>query len=143
MILETKHLAPYLPYGLKVYDVKNEIHTMISVVDNGFNKHIMTNLNAMMCTRTNIEHCKPILRPLSDSEKFFSSIFDDDIDVRTFLNDAYIGDDDSVYENWEDFLNHKPEFWLKGAFDVFVKYNFDVFGLIPNGLAIDINTIKE
>ena len=61
MKLELKHLAPYLPYGLKIYmeDLRSHVKPFFWTL----NKE--TNINDLI-DRQN----KPILRPLSDLSKF-------------------------------------------------------------------------
>jgi hypothetical protein len=140
--LEIKHLAAYLPHGLKVYDLTGEIHTMISVVSYGFNKHIMTNMNGMTCTRTNIEHCKPILHPLSK--------FGDSDDLRKVYEFIGLGKWCEAYDNyfniWFDDLSNVDKLILQAPYEIFQYFlanHYDVFSLIPDNLAIDINTLNQ
>jgi len=144
MKLELKHLAPYLPYGLKVNFSRN----------NGMFKSDNVNLqNTAMCHNTTVNEtyflckdvsygifdCKPILRPLSDitedSEMFESvnnMICGDIVSFRGDKIVMYIGG------SWV----HADEFPYDIAVMLFEKH-YDVFGLIEKGLAININELKE
>ena len=75
---------------------------------------------------------KPILRPLSDLTK----------DEYSFIYEYEMG-----YDSLEDFLKLDNESMLKNKFSYeflteLFHYHFDFFGLIPEGLAIDINTLS-
>lgn len=131
--LEIKHVAPYLPYGLKV----STIHTLIAENGIGNINHIVKAVNEGK------SQYKPILRPLSDltkeiehnGEKFVP------LDVLKYLFPNT--------PNWK--IYHLD--WIKRKVDLnttiveycivqkLFEYNFDVFGLIDKGLAIDINTV--
>jgi len=128
--LELKHLAPYLPYGLKVgkhfenefFSEEMDVSTMMSLFND---------------TRK-----KPILRPLIDltvcgnSENIFKDLSD-----KAYLK----GMSD---ENWDDFCS---QIRMEKGYDLIphwiyqdlIKNHFDVFGLIEKGLAIDINTLTN
>jgi len=137
--LELKHLAPYLPYGLK---------GKFNVQD--------VDLNAPWEFRTKelrtdsvdffLKYCKPTLRPLSDLTKEI------EVNGEKFVPDLRIGTD-----KWCNTMFFEDDF-LKGitrretsynikqcSFNVIqnlFEWHFDVFELIPAGLAIDINTLK-
>lgn len=124
MKLELKHLAPYLPYGLKIYctDVIEEMRTLNSC---SLNIKGRSNIYGMFA---DIDEVKPILRPMSDLENhphiFSYGIFPSCV---------------------EDIIRNKSEFDLYNTpYDIYIiliENHFDVFGLIPAGLAIDINTV--
>lgn len=116
--LELKHLAPYLPYGLKIMNTNTNEHEWemcLSDAIQGAKNDILEVLT--------VGYQKPILRPLSDLTKG---------DV------AYLGYNSSakcIMDILEgDISYHKFE-WLSSK-------HFDVFGLIEVGLAIDKNSIK-
>lgn len=135
--LELKHLAAYLPYGLKVQftPFKNQILDFENI------KFVLVS-----------EYCKPILRPLSDltnqidwkGQRFYPierllSADEDD------LNEFYLTG--NLNPHWESFMKitnsrhliRGIDYWMiEGMFE----WHFDVFGLIEKGLAIDINTLK-
>jgi len=143
MKLELKHLAPYLPYGLKVQcDIWNE---EICAVD-GFSATLkdvrLTCIIARNKERSEattwtpkLEHCKPILRPLSDLTK---NIDNDERNVKYYslLKTCYSEVD----------LRNFQEVPLIQKYDdvqILLEYHFDIFGLIEKGLAIDINTLNQ
>ena len=115
MKLELKHLAPYLPHGLWCevnYIEGKEVKPFeIRWVTKDFNIY---------------SDIKPILRPLSDLTNEFK--YDFRFTERTI----------TIHK-------HGLDYWVKGLrFDIvefLLKNHFDVFGLIEQGLAIDINTL--
>lgn len=125
MNLEIKHLAPYLPYGLKI-----EHPTMMS---GGRKISEMRNLGQ---TSIEISHriyvqissCKPLLRPLSDYADINSDAMNslncdmsEQIQISEFASKRISLSSVSV-----------------GAFDVLVSNHVDVFGLIDQGLALPL-----
>lgn len=131
MMLEIKHLAPYLPYGLKYLKIKNnEIETMkcisegINMVDFGWGDALSFN------------EIKPILRPLSDFDKI-----ENDLYLSTDFESSYYGNNNEVI-----FTNTSDKNYLTDIINVssfMFENHFDVFGLINQGLAIDINTLPH
>jgi len=128
--LELKHLAPYLPYGLKCE---------VELTDNSelpwyFSDDEIYKLDGLMLdwmSSDEVLSVKPILRPLSDLSKA------EELEVFGYEDE----DDTGIM-------------WLEGVHAVFSKFDytvdiynkllekhFDLFGLIPKGLAIDINTL--
>ena len=123
MKLELKHLVGYLPYRLKIKTTSTnykETYTLISLDVFGF---------GFKEGELFLRRCKPILRPLSDL-------------TRKELEDAGFSDhiDYLTYEN-------KGVEWTLKAPYTHIKYllskHYDVYGLIPAGLAININTLQE
>lgn len=124
MKLELKHIAPYLPYGLKTVNFNTN-----GLIDKPlFSKIIPSNILGFIDGST---ESKILLRPLSDLTK--------EIEV-----------------NGEKFVPYKKLEWGNGTHVIpailggYTNYNessklfewhFDVFGLIEQGLAIDINTL--
>ena len=113
-LLELKHLAPYLPYELKIW-------YKLIVVD--MQELSINNIDKVL---EDSKHFKPILRPLSDLTK-------DDLDtlqcteLYNQINDA-------------DFCIHLLPYQIAMYL---IENHFDVFGLIEKGLAIDINTLNK
>lgn len=130
MKLELNHLAAYLPYGLRLSVIKN-----YSIGD-GFwqQKGNEADLEAAYLN-VQLTHCKPILRPLSDLV-IDENLIEDFIGLGNWCN-AY----DEYIDHW-----YPDSSYAKKApyviFEYFLANHYDVFGLIDNGLAIDINTIK-
>ena len=140
--LTIAHLAPYLPYGIKGYFLS--IFDIVTGFDNDFK--IISSLDVGNCLITDF---KPLLRPLSDltkeiehnGEKFvpFGFIFE--------LCEEYASRHpnrkilDNAANGWAICNRLKPESLSYTSFKMLLEWHFDVFGLIENGLAIDINTI--
>ena len=135
MKLELKHLAPYLPYGLKIeyfYDLvgkfggymESNLHNPIKVFYNGQDNR---NLEAEMTNEIFMvfEDVKPILRPLSDLTKDELSIFS------------------SSFRSWCLAKEFSFDFVWKNDLDLCFKYHIDVFGLIPAGLAVSIHDVGQ
>lgn len=153
MKLELKHLVPYLPYGLKFYDILHEVtHNVVGIIED----EIYAKDDNGDCYSWYYKESeeKPILRPLSDLTKEI------EIDGEKFVPIEWfeIGDDvnESLeYGNGNIKLIRSLESMSKygivndvnylpfGAVEKLFEWHFDVFGLIKNGLAIDINTINH
>ena len=126
MKLELKHLSPYLPYGLKVYegeigDYNNRIRLMN--LGEGRSNH-WVGVKAILKSHEpkGFSYYRPILRPLSE---FYLNPFHDYPNREMFYAD--IKNKTISVIIWEDLL----------------KGHFDVFGLIEKGLAVDINTLEK
>lgn len=161
--LELKHLAPYLPYNIKVHlDKWNEEVVGYKFEPNGEIRLQMLisrnkNQKRIIFWTPKIEHCKIILRPLSDLIK----LGDDNIPINEHTINMLIGESGTygrvTMEHYEDniellvesdnYQNYDSEKSID--FDLFekvrcelLKGHYDIFGLIKKGLAIDINTIN-
>lgn len=134
MKLETKHLAPYLPYNLKCEVLNSgqekEIGEMIAVYNDG-----SACFGNIVESEKGFEYIKPILQPL----------FSEDFDYSIFLMDNF------PEEKWADAYNDimngvgfgvKIEQIPYELHDFLFENHIDVFGLIEKGLAIDINTLS-
>ena len=139
MKLELKHLAPYLPHRINCYG-RGEVVEETQYSANPISKLLtITGLNPSWVTVEGIrltmdegiliEDCIPILRPLSDlTKRDWDKIFTtDDIDdiLTIFQSDKSM---DCV------------EYYLV---NILLSYHFDIFGLVEEGLALDINTISK
>jgi len=122
MELELKHLSPYLPYNLKIM-VNGTIYSI-----NGMYKSLestrgwVIDLDVFVCSIDD-KDLKPILIPLSDLTTEF------------------------VSQNLIDRVNKSSSKDIKVSLSYsslvhLISMHFDVFGLIEQGLAIDINTTK-
>ena len=142
MELEVKHLAPYLPYGLKLQYVVRE-----KVEKTGIMKSIIHNEDETHPTKVSIEwgdaeHIwmfKPILRPLSDLNKEIN-INGEKHQMWLLINSQRALDNGKIVN-----MNGYRYDILELSYiriQTLLKFHFDVFGLIPKGLAIDINTIS-
>lgn len=162
--MKLEHLAPYLPYGLKLYGA-SDIWVMRSLgieevcISNG--RHTQT-LSYDDC----FTNYSPILRPLSDLTKEIEHNGEKFVPMKKLKTGGT--NNDSVYtvEDWNgtnyvccDSENHELRFSEKTgfdrrynyetrqiyAYDLFQKlleWHFDVFGLIEKGEAIDINKLE-
>lgn len=123
--LELKHVAPYLPYGLKGI---NEIRKVeVNIIGLQTDLDVIHNHG-----KTPIRFIKPILRPLSYLFELFDS---------------------GHYEQWqEEWINHLFDFETKihevniyampyDLMECCFQNHIDVHGLIEKGLAVDFNTI--
>ena len=132
MKLETKHLAPYLPYKLKgIYEMSSKQK-----------QETLQAIDTLGKCRTDedlrwfeIKMFKPILQPL----------FNDNFDYTIFLLDNF------PEEKWADAYNDimngvgfgvKIEQIPYELHEFLFENHIDVFGLIEKGLAIDINTLS-
>ncbi|MFC3353723.1 hypothetical protein [Sphingobacterium zeae] len=161
--LTLEHLAPYLPYGLKVETPKG-LHTLKGI-DTVFdaiglcywldgNKEVSFSID-----------CKPVLRPLSDLIKVIEYDGRKFIpmhrlkDGGTYLNEfrflewkGYSAIDNEEHETCYDPETMSFNQFYRGdsrmctkqyeKMQLLFKWHFDVFGLIEKGLAIDINSIE-
>ena len=129
MKLELKHIAPYLPYGLKC------LYQSGNISDISFDY-----LSDFGC-----DYFKPILRPLSD----LFTLLNDHNNYDTLIEQIAVFTDSDIAE---EFIKHLERFkgdlnnasWSCAPWAIMsqmFELHFDVFGLIPKGLAIDINTI--
>lgn len=140
MELTLKHLAPYLPYKLKFLDLKCEPHDNISVLES-LNIYKMLSDNNGNCDIL-FKEIKPILRPLSE--------FGDSDDLRKVHEFIGLGNWCDMYDNyfnaWFDDACGIYTLVLQCPYEVlqyFLKNHYDIFGLIENKLAIDINTLNK
>ena len=128
MKLELKELAPYLPYGLKVLLVN---HKSLDGKEHIFN---MSSINVDVIEGT---IRKPILRPLSDLTKEIDLGDGSPIMILSYL--------ELDFEDLQVMLKNDVLLLNISWHDIEILFqaHFDVFGLIPKGLAIDINTLKQ
>lgn len=149
--LELKHLAPYLPYGLKVI--------YRDLFSNRKRKALLTGLSKEEIETTylrKIKGCsgdiisfkgnnnlqdlelKLILRPLSDltkeiehnGEKFVP------LDYNAFKTDRnHLIDFQNKYAHYKSVKY--------GIIERLLEWHFDIFRLIEKGLAVNINTLKN
>lgn len=136
--LELKYLAPYLPYKLQGISVEDNqgIETLLSLSKD----EITTDIDAIVYSAW-----KPILRPLSDltkeievnGEKFVPEEKLEEVDGEYSI---YYDDGDIIF-NDKCVLNLYEVTRCNRLILKLCEWHFDVFGLIGDGLAIDINTL--
>jgi hypothetical protein len=134
MKLELKHLAPYLPYGLKAIDSDGNID-IVTCID---------------IEEIDGYEIKPILRPLSDLDKEITHNGESFVPLNKIFRSYYsdYGFDFCAINNFEAWAldedgHPTDETMTLNDYLLFFEWHFDVFGLIDNGLAIDINTLKS
>lgn len=138
--LTIKELAPYLPYGLKIFS------------EDGNSYDVITDIQiAHIIKHNRIGEVKPILRPLSDLTKEIKVNGEKFVPIEYFeLGDDYNESVDYGNGNIKligllkdmakyNFIdsNYMPYYVVQKLFE----WHFDVFGLIEKRLAIDINTL--
>ena len=154
MKLKLKHLAPYLPYRLKgAYKEADgleiwELDVSAYEIDYDDRKLPLYHFWQKDYGRGQIKHIKLILHQLSDLTK------EVEVNGEKFVPLDYLYSMKSNKLNWDDkyhvakvikALNKNitekslPYFFMEKLFE----WHFDVFGLIKNGLAIDINTLNK
>lgn len=145
--LKLEHLAPYLPYDLKITHVGQPevMYTMNTIINSCF---IGDHSNLDDEYNTKLYLIKPILRPLSDLTKEI------EVNGKKFVPAEYLWMCDIA--EWKSFeiYGKIPDYWdacMKvipyeteyRTMQKLFKMHFDVFGLIEKGLAIDINDVKN
>lgn len=144
MKLELKHLAPYLPYGLKVRRMSDH--------NSPINNFTLQGLSTNGCygsediTPWEFEKCKPILRPLSELNREDVSVGDNKYEgYFHFLEETYLNHTEGI-EHLKRIANEDSR-WMYSInlylYQHLLEWHFDVFGLIDEGLAIDVNTLNQ
>jgi hypothetical protein len=137
--LTIEHLAPYLPYKLMIYcdfrdgDIMHFEMEHLSIEE--------AYLDGCDWDYQYNNDFKPILRPLSDLYNLLYKEFDNtnhkDYEIfQEFFNDDYLWISDLLDDNVD--LKYIPF----GGIEYLLKNHYDIYGLIENNLAIDINTLK-
>ena len=128
-----KQLAPYLPY-----EVKGQL--------TGYPNGTTVTLGTVMSNKDKIwqidmwlnGQVKPILRPLSDlTIDIIRQLIS--FDIVDFRMSNEIEDDFSID------VNDEMVGWTSLSYQEYqniIAYHFDIFKLIPQGLAVDINTLS-
>ena len=147
MKLELNHLSPYLPYSLKCQIMgQDNIKEVFDIVGLSLNSAEVACLKTLT-EQIDFEEVFPILRPMSDLIKKIK-ISDNEIVPLNFLNDNSMINyhiftrQDGVIFLLADYLKGYNCLSPISAKDKLLEWNFDIFGLIEKGLAIDINTLK-
>jgi hypothetical protein len=151
MKLELKHLAPYLPYALRI-KTKHGFDTMVTL--NGWlvNGDHEESYSYEDHPNETLEF-KPILRPLSDlTDPILNLIFKDTgengITISRYTKDSseeltititykMMGDVFTDFVINRSDIKH-TDYWIV---EILLINHYDVFGLIDAGLAIDKNTL--
>ncbi len=144
MKLEFKHLAAYLPYSLrgKMVMKSGKLSAGMDISLDMIRDSGIANTNG----RTDIFIIKPILRPLSDLNRFIEhngemfvplEELQDWQELYMDKNRELCEKEDGSHKVWvlETTLSYK-------SVSLLLEWHFDVFKLIENNLAIDINILK-
>lgn len=137
-----KQIAPYLPYdlGIKILNYKSDYIGIEYSTINGF--YYVNNISHFEYkgggTGKSIGECKFLMRPLSDLTK--PCLEDGKIPYEELAIHLF----DRETQNY--FYNNVPKgsvnripFWVSQKL---FERHFDMFGLIKEGIAIDINTLN-
>ncbi len=150
MELEVKHLAPYLPYGLKLqYVVREKVEktgVLQSISHRDFETHPTRVSIEGLYNEEHIWMFTPILHPLSDCENFIEINGERFIPNERIkcLNPNFYYSCGYIYERRNEFTLKYMEYggypyWL---IELFSQWHIDFQNLIGQGLAVDINTLK-
>jgi len=137
MKLMIKHLVPYLPYKIQLINGLGDVTTLNPLI-RGF-KYLQKSYDEGY-------NLRPLLRPLSDltkeiehnGEKFVPA---DELNKMVTHYIEYV----PLSGTWMIGTNRDGSISLNGAYrcrEKLFEWHFDVFGLIDEGLAIDINTLE-
>lgn len=157
--MKLEHLAPYLPYKLKLlYTHANKIGTLSNVytIGEGYDDDD-TKISVDHYDGEHLWMFKPILRPLSDLTKEIQhngETFVPAIEISRDLCCSYPGELKILDDTRDNYIVigtriagriydlkkkiDRLEFW---QVQKLISWHFDVFGLIEKGEAVDINTI--
>ena len=136
MKLELKHLAPYLPYSLMFkHTIIDKTLEMIGV-ENQPNLRVRLIDGLYVCEQ---EILKPILRPMFDlvADKEICDLLNLELEPNgLFLNGWYLLQNslNAVAISYEEMQN---------VLTILYSKHYDVFGLIPVGLAISIHDVEQ
>jgi len=125
MQLEIKHLAPYLPYGLKV--------RYLELDSNGMQEGGTANLQGL--------YCDDDIATFSDCMDYYFGQ-DNDVEIKPILRPLSDLDTDSISNECASIMNFVDyTHWPYGDVVLFFAGHFDIFGLINEGLAISIHDV--
>lgn len=134
MELELKYIIPYIEYNLQVLDLSTcgqeyECYMTVEDVDKEMNQIIAERVG------WDLDKIKPILRPLSESDLLKP------IDEN---GKRYWGSNEFTISEWDSWKdgNRLTDVLSYNCIIELIKRHFDVFGLIPRELAIDVNSIN-
>jgi len=143
MELEVKHLAPYLPYGLKLqYVVRENVEktgVLQSISHRDFETHPTRVSIEGLYNEEHIWIFKPILRPLSDLNK--EIVIKGEKHQMWLLINGQKALDNGKIENMNGYQYSILELSYN-KIQTILNFHFDIFNLIEKGLAVDINTLS-
>ena len=135
--LELKYLAGYLPYGLKISN--SIVLVEYGICENTIETLVGYNLGNVLTDKDefSLEYCILHLRTLSDLTK--------EIKVN---GEKFVPSQEYDYLRFDEISNYKGgsnvlNFIQVREQNILLELHFDIYGLIPKGLAIDINTLNK
>ena len=144
MKLELKHLAPYLPYDLKVKYTNKYNHSQTITLVGIMNYTTKgKGIQVELCNKnlihffSKIEGIKPILRPLSDLTKEI------EVNGEKFVPHIKLGGRPNLKDYDIEYLSKNIDNMSYGLVSKLIEWHFDVFGLFEKDLAIDINSLPQ
>ena len=120
-----KDLYTRLPYGVKCEVIRWRIDGEMVYIRNGSDAVELTINNVKELVTDNLYDIKPYLFPLSSMTDEQKNEFDKMVDLDVEIAISHIKNDIPLYTSGINKFN-----WL-------IKNHFDIYGLIPMGLAID------
>jgi hypothetical protein len=138
MELTIKHLAAYLPYGLKGLKIsKGNFKTdpnIEEIID-----LTISDIGAFLKKRYHVISCKPILRPLSMLDKEIEVNGERFVPIDWFEEKYYTL---SLHKEYERLLEEDGYKWINHMSYLLIihllEWHFDIFGLIDAGLAVEM-----
>lgn len=129
MKLELKHLVPYLPYNLKITDEEGNKGIMIALYSDCLLLNYDLNVGDY---EYNFDDIKPLLIPLSEIKKHW--IPDGSKFHKNLLIDCYMHPNYDPTEIIKNRIQTNTLKWIDA--NTLFQHHYDVFGLIPAGLAL-------
>lgn len=165
MELTIKELAPYLPYGLKIFEgQEGELNNHIRVMNlgKGRSNHWIGIDTVLKSHKPDYySYYRPILRSLSDliKDEYWKELLSLLIEKGIYKSQYAEGYQDYMariiqkpfgkifklqnHDDWVIIISlDEPERCKATVYNWLIENHFDVFGLIDKNLAIDSNTIK-
>jgi len=147
--LELKHIAPYLPYNVMVQEIRLDQFTK-DVSEKIYILH-PDDVTLLRLSFDHIKSKKLVLRPPSDltkeievnGEKFVPAEKLKEINsgIDVFLTRDFQTDDLMICTNPSDV--DLDIMWYHLIISKLLEWHFDIFNLIPVGLAIDFNALNQ
>jgi hypothetical protein len=134
--LEIEHVAPYLPYGLKIVNGKES--DLVTGIDTN---RVFSTYRGIYYNTYLLDDITPILRPLSDLTKEIEVNGEKFVPIDKLIDDlglkmgglSKFGMHMCIIRYYKN-----VDYW---AIQKLFEWHFDLFGLIDTGLAVDINKI--
>lgn len=146
MKLEMKHLAPYLPYGVKgQFDALGTLEVTAIEINKGIkgyddNVDITSRRGLIKSDTVDISNFKPLLIPLTQLNgqayvDFAEWVLGQQFVIMQGINEAFL--------YLESLQSKLISDWPYAIVVELISMHFDVFGLIPAGLALSATEIED